>query len=60
MRCIGKAGIPIKNVLAICDFDMCFTYVAARQSGAYHDTRALYHAMEVDEGFPHPPQGMRF
>jgi hypothetical protein len=60
VRYIGKTGIPTQNVLTICDFDMCFTYVAAEQPGAYHDTSILYHAMEVDEGFPHPPQGMRF
>jgi hypothetical protein len=40
---------------------MCLTYVAARQSGAYHDTSVLYHAMEVGkEDFPYPPQGINF
>jgi hypothetical protein len=33
-RFIGKTGIPTQNVLAICDFDMRFTYVAAGQPGA--------------------------
>jgi hypothetical protein len=57
-RFIGKTGIPTQNVLAICDFDMKFTYVAAGQPGAYHDTNVLYHAMEVDaQIFPHPPEG---
>jgi hypothetical protein len=57
-RFIGKTGIPTQNVLAICDFDMRFTYVAAGQPRAYHDTNVLYHAMEVDEQiFPHPPEG---
>jgi hypothetical protein len=58
VRYIGKINIPTQNVLAICDFDMHFTYVAAGQPGAYHDTSVLYRAMEVDKGFPHPPQGM--
>jgi len=47
-------------VLAICDFDMRFTYVSAGQPGAYHDTSVLYHAMEVDkQAFPHPPEGKK-
>jgi hypothetical protein len=45
-------------VLAICDFDMYFTYVAASQPSSYHGTIVLYHAFKVDEkGFLHPPQG---
>ena len=58
VRYIGKTGIPTQNVLAVCDFDMRFTYVAAGRPGSYHDTSVLYHAFEVDEGhFPHPPKG---
>jgi hypothetical protein len=61
VRYIGKIGIATQNVLAICNFDMRFTYVAAGQPGSYHDTSVLYHAMEVDEkDFPHPPQGTNF
>jgi len=60
IRFIGKTGIPTQNVLAICDFDMRFTYVAAGQPGALHDTSVLYHAMEVDaQVFPHPPEGKK-
>lgn len=60
VRYIGKTGIATQNVLAVCDFDMRFTYVAAGQPGALHDTSVLYHAMEVDaEVFPHPPQGKK-
>jgi hypothetical protein len=58
VRYIEKTSIPTQNMVAICDFDMHITYVAARQLGAYHDISVLYHAREVDEGFPHPPQGM--
>jgi hypothetical protein len=51
----------MQNVLAVCDFHMCFTYVVVGQSGSYHDTSVLYHAMEVDEkDFPHPPEGTFF
>jgi hypothetical protein len=60
VKFIGKTGIPTQNVLAICDFDMRFTYVAAGQPGALHDTSVLYHAMEVDmQVFPHPPEGKK-
>lgn len=58
VRYIGKTGIPTQNVLAVCDFDMRFTYVATGQPGAMHDTSVLYNALRVDEKFfPHPPQG---
>jgi hypothetical protein len=53
VRFIGKIGIPTQNVLAICDFDMRFTYVAAGQPGVLHDTSILYHAMEVDAQVSH-------
>jgi len=60
VRYIGKSRVPTQNVLAICDFDMRFTYVSAGQPGAYHDTSVLYHAMEVDkQAFPHPPEGKK-
>jgi hypothetical protein len=56
VRYIGKTGIPTQNVLAVCDFDMRFTYVATGQPGAMHDTSVLYNALRVDEKFfPHPP-----
>jgi len=61
VRYIGKTGIATQNVLAICDFDMRFTYVAVGQPGSLHDTSVLYHALEADvDVFPHPPQGKYF
>ncbi|XP_039773332.1 putative nuclease HARBI1 isoform X2 [Panicum virgatum] len=58
VRYIGKTGIPTQNVLAVCDFDMRFTYVSTGQPGSMHDTSVLYNAIKVDETFfPHPPQG---
>jgi hypothetical protein len=58
VRYIGKTGIPTQNILAICDFDMRFTYVSVGQSGAVHDTTVLYNAMKLDKNFfPHPPKG---
>jgi hypothetical protein len=61
VRYIGKSGIPTQNVLAICDFDMRFTYVSVGQPGSVHDTTVLYNAMKVDQQFfPHPPQSKNF
>jgi hypothetical protein len=61
VRYIGKSGIPTQNVLAICDFDMRFTYVSVGQPGSVHDTTVLYNAMKVDKKFfPHPPQSKNF
>jgi hypothetical protein len=58
VRYIGKTGIPTQNVLAVCDFDMRFTYVSVGQPESMHDTSVLYNALSVDKDFfPHPPQG---
>nr|TKW24446.1 hypothetical protein SEVIR_3G051200v2 [Setaria viridis] len=38
VRYIGKTRIATQNVLAVCDFDMRFTYVAADQPGSLHNT----------------------
>lgn len=58
IRYIGRSGSATQNVMAVCDFDMRFTYASIGQPGAMHDTSVLYHALDVDrEVFPHPPQG---
>ena len=47
-----------QNVLAICDFDRRFTFVAAGIPGSAHDCAVLREAMErYGEHFPHPPAG---
>jgi hypothetical protein len=48
VRYIGKTGISTQNILAICDFDMRFTYVSVEQSGSVHDIIVLYNAMKLD------------
>jgi hypothetical protein len=40
-----RHGYTSQNVLAICDFDMRFTFVVAGWPGAAHDTRILNHAL---------------
>lgn len=44
--------------MAVCDFDMHFTYASIGQPGFMHDTSVLFHAIENDKAtFPHPPKG---
>jgi len=38
VRYIGKTEIATQNVLAVCDFDMRFTYMSTGHLGAMHDT----------------------
>lgn len=57
VRYIGRTGAVTQNVMAICDFDMHFTYASIGQPGAMHDTSVLYHAIDKDRAtFPHPPK----
>ena len=53
---INRKGKPTQNVVAVCDFDMRFTYIGAETEGSAHDMRVKRKA-EVDDSFPHPPSG---
>jgi hypothetical protein len=47
-----------QNVMAICDFDMRFTFVLAGWPGSAHDMRVFKDAMTPHHHkFPHPPEG---
>ncbi|XP_047060901.1 uncharacterized protein LOC124667687 [Lolium rigidum] len=52
-----RHGYTSQNVLAICDFDMRFTFVVAGWPGSAHDTRILHHALANFSSFPVPPKG---
>ncbi|KAL2228782.1 UNVERIFIED_CONTAM: hypothetical protein Sindi_1857900 [Sesamum indicum] len=52
--CMGRL---VQNILAICDFDMNFTYVYAGWKGSAADARVLNHAISQDPTFPFPPNG---
>lgn len=55
---IGRKGIPMKNVLTACDFNLCFTFVLAGFAGTTHDSRILVwviHSPEIH--FSHPASG---
>ncbi|XP_029128648.1 uncharacterized protein LOC114916346 [Cajanus cajan] len=44
--------------MAVCDWNMCFTFVLAGWEGTAHDARIFDHALTTANlNFPHPPQG---
>nr|KJB31838.1 hypothetical protein B456_005G210300 [Gossypium raimondii] len=55
---ILRKGIPTQNVMAVCDFNMCFTFVMAGWEGSAHDTRIFLNAIRDPKyKFLHPPNG---
>jgi len=55
---IGRYGYTSQNVLAICDFDMRFTFAVAGWPGSAHHMRVFTDAVrKYREKFPHPPPG---
>jgi hypothetical protein len=55
---INRKNEKSQTVLAICDFDRRFTFVAAGVPGPAHDWTVLQAAMRrYASGFPHPPTG---
>ncbi|XP_057252370.1 protein ALP1-like isoform X2 [Beta vulgaris subsp. vulgaris] len=58
LRYRGRKGNPTFNVMATCDFDMCFTFISLGWEGSAHDTRVFLHALNTQElNFPKPPEG---
>lgn len=45
LNLIGRKGIPTLNVLATCDFNLCFTFVFSGHIRNTHDARMLAHAI---------------
>ena len=46
-------------MLAICDFNMRFTFVVAGWPGSVHDMRVFKDEIEkYGDKFPHPPEGI--
>jgi hypothetical protein len=55
---LNRKGRTSQNVMAVCDFDMRFTFVLAGWPGSVHDMRVFNDAMtKYGDKFPHPPQG---
>jgi hypothetical protein len=53
-----RHGYTSQNLLAICDFDMRFTFAVAGWPGSTHDSRILTHALANFPTFPMPPKGI--
>lgn len=55
---LNRKGKTSQNVLAVCDFDMRFTFVLAGWPGSVHDMRVFNDATTTyTDKFPHPPPG---
>ena len=53
-----RKGMTTQNILAVCDFDMRFTFVLAGWPGSIHDMIVFTDAMtKYNHVFPHPPTG---
>jgi hypothetical protein len=56
---IGRKGTHTQNVMAVCDFCMCFTFVWDGWEGTAYDTRIFLEAIQNEElRFPHLPRGL--
>lgn len=56
---IGSHGYPSQNVMAVCNFDMRFTFVVAGRPGSAHDIRIFLDSLiKYKDYFPHTPEGI--
>ena len=53
----NRKGYTSENVMAVCDFDMRFTFVVPGWPGSVHDTRVWSDAIVRYDHFPQPPTG---
>ena len=55
---IGRKGIPTQNIMAVCNFNMQFTFACAGWEGSAHDARIFQSAIHNPTlNFPKPPNG---
>ncbi|XP_057504817.1 protein ALP1-like [Actinidia eriantha] len=53
----GRKGCHTQNIMAACDFDMCFIFVSAGWEGSMHDTRIFYNVvLDTNKNFPYPQE----
>ncbi|XP_054790807.1 uncharacterized protein LOC129296238 [Prosopis cineraria] len=58
IKFIKRKGYATQNVMAVCDWNMCFTFVIAGWEGMAHDARVFDNAISTPSmHFPHPPPG---
>lgn len=54
----GRKSDTTQNVMAACDFNMCFTFILAGWEGSAHDVTIFGEAITNSSlQFPHPPEG---
>ncbi|XP_070006821.1 uncharacterized protein [Nicotiana sylvestris] len=51
---IGRKGYPTQNILAVVDFNMCFTFAWAEWEGEVHVSRIFGEALRRPDNFPRP------
>ncbi|XP_028056602.1 uncharacterized protein LOC114260650 [Camellia sinensis] len=57
----GRKATVSQNVLAVCDFDMLFTFINSGWEGSTHDNTILVDSItRADLHFPHPPHERTF
>uniref|UniRef100_A0A0A8XVL8 DDE Tnp4 domain-containing protein n=1 Tax=Arundo donax TaxID=35708 RepID=A0A0A8XVL8_ARUDO len=55
---MGRHGYATQNVLAVCDFNMRFTFIVTGWPGSVHDMRVFNDTLrKYNDQFPHPPLG---
>ena len=59
VKYIGRKGYTSQNVMAVCDWDMCFIFALPGWEGSAHDARVFKDALTKPKyNFPHPPTGL--
>ena len=53
----GRKVLITQNVLAVCDFDMLFTFVYSGWEGTANDSRVFLDALKPENNFPKPSGG---
>jgi hypothetical protein len=54
----NRKGHTSTNVMAVCDFNMCFTFALCGWEGSVHDAKILMDTLrKPDLKFPYPPEG---
>ncbi|KAL7263365.1 hypothetical protein ACSBR1_001519 [Camellia fascicularis] len=54
----GRKGYPTQNILAVCDFDMCFIFTSCGWEGSMYDSRIFNEIIENEHApFLHPQEG---
>ncbi|KAF5953424.1 hypothetical protein HYC85_006280 [Camellia sinensis] len=57
----GRKGVPTQNIIVVCDFNLCFTFVSADWDGSMHDSQVLHYVTtEPKHRFSHPAPSKKY